>query len=77
MDSALDCGWEGREFQSHHCHAGRSTPEPLLFGAGSAMGPMGKLGPHSRASSTSRMRLGWCSTKYLNTTTGAAVAGPG
>ena len=38
-------------------HVGFFSPGRLLPRAGSAMGPVGRLEPHSRASSTSRMRL--------------------
>ena len=55
--SASDCGSEGLGFESHQSHVGFFGPGRLLPRAGSAMGPMGRLEPHSRASSTSRMRL--------------------
>ena len=38
-------------------HVGYFRPGRLLPRAGSAMGPVGRLEPHSRASSTPRMRL--------------------
>ena len=50
--SASDCGSEGRGFESHQSHVGFFGPGRLLPRAGSAMGPMGRLEPHSRASST-------------------------
>ena len=43
--------------------------------AGSATGPMGRLGPHSRPSSTSQIRLWECYSYYLINTAGAAVPG--
>ena len=55
--SASDCGSEGLGFESHQSHVGFFSPGRLLTKAGSAMGPVGRLEPHSRASSTSRMRL--------------------
>ena len=55
--SASDCGSEGLGFESHQSHVGFFGPGRLLPRAGSAMGPVGRLEPHSRASSTKRMRL--------------------
>ncbi len=55
--SASDCGSEGLGFESHQSHVGFFSPGRLLPRAGSAMGPVGRLEPHCRASSTSRMRL--------------------
>ena len=55
--SASDCGSEGLGFESHQSHVGFFSPGRLLPSAGSAMGPVGRLEPHSRASSTSPMRL--------------------
>ena len=55
--SASDCGSEGLGFESHQSHVGFFGPGRLLPRAGSAMGPVGRLEPHSQASSTSRMRL--------------------
>ena len=55
--SASDCGSEGLGFESHQSHVGFFGPGRLLPRAGSAMGPVGRLEPHSRASSTSRMHL--------------------
>ena len=50
--SASDCGSEGLGFESHQSHVGFFGPGRLLPRAGSAMGPVGRLEPHSRASST-------------------------
>ena len=50
--SASDCGSEGLGFESHQSHVGFFGPGRLLPRAGSAMGQMGRLEPHSRASST-------------------------
>ena len=75
--SASDCGSEGLGFESHQSHVGFFGPGRLLPRAGSAMGPVGRLEPHSRASSTSRMRLWGCCSDYLTNTAGAAVPGPG
>ena len=75
--SASDCGSEGLGFESHQSHVGFFGLGRLLPRAGSAMGPMGRLEPHSRASSTSRMRLWGCCSNYLTNTAGAAVPGPG
>ena len=75
--SASDCGSEGLGFESHQSHVGFFGPGRLLPRAGSAMGPVGRLEPHSRASSTSRMRLWGCCSNYLTNTAGAAVPRPG
>ena len=75
--SASDCRSEGLGFESHQSHVGFFGPGRLLPRAGSAMGPVGTLEPHSRASSTSRMRLWGCCSNYLTNTAGAAVPGPG
>ena len=50
--STSDCGSEGLGFESHQSHVGFFGPGRLLPRAGSAMGPVGRLEPHSRASST-------------------------
>ena len=55
--SASDCGSEGLGFESHQSHVGFFSPGRLLHRARSAMGLVGRLEPHSRASSTPRMRL--------------------
>ena len=55
--SASDCGSEGLGFESRQSHVGFFNPGRLLPRAGSAVGPVGRLEPSSRASSTSRMRL--------------------
>ena len=55
--SASDCESEGLGFESHPSHVGFFNPGWLLPRTGSAMGPIGRLGPHSLASSTSRMHL--------------------
>ena len=55
--SASDCGLGDLGFESHQSHVGFFSPGRLLPGAGSAMGPVGRLEPHSSASSTSRMHL--------------------
>jgi len=52
------------------------SPDRLLPGAGSAMGPVGRLGPHSQLSSTSRICPWGCCSNCLTNTTGAAVPGP-
>ena len=49
--SASDCGSEGLGFESHQSHVGFFGPGRLQPRAGSAMGPVGRLEPHSRASS--------------------------
>ena len=72
--SASDCGSEGLGFESHQSHVGFFNPGRLLARAGSAMGPVGRLEPHSRASSTSRMRLRGCCSNDLTNTAGAAVS---
>ena len=66
--SASDCGSEGLGFESHQSHVGFFSPGRLLPRAGSAMGPVGRLEPHSRASSTSLMRLWGCCSNYLTNT---------
>ena len=53
----LDCGSEGLGFESHQSHVGSFSPGRLLPRAGSEMGPMGRLEPHSLTSSTSWMHL--------------------
>ena len=75
--SASDCESEGLGFESHQSHVGFLCPGRLLPRAGSAMGPVGRLEPLSRASSTSRMRLWGCCSNYLTNTAVAAVPGPG
>ena len=75
--SASDCGSEGLGFESHQSYVGFFSPGRLLPRVGSAMGPVGRLEPHSRASSTSRMHLWGCCSNYLTNTAGAAVSGPG
>ena len=48
--SALDCGSETLGFESHQSHVGGGggfSPSRLLPRAGSAMGPVGRLEPHS------------------------------
>ena len=45
--SALDCGSETLGFESHQNHGGVFSPGRLLPRAGSAMGPVGRLEPHS------------------------------
>ena len=57
MVSASVYGSEGLGFESHQSHVGLFSPGRLLPRAGSAMGPIGRLEPHIRASSTSWMRL--------------------
>ena len=44
----------GLGFESHQSYVGLFSTGGIQIRAGSAMGPMGRLGPHSRASSTSR-----------------------
>ena len=51
-------------------------PAWLLPKAGSAMDPVGRLEPHSPASSTSRMCLWGCCSNCLTKTAGARVPGP-
>ena len=45
--SASDCGSEGLGFESHQSHVGFFSPGRLPPRAGSAMGPVGRLEPHS------------------------------
>ena len=53
----LDYGSEGLGFKSHHNHVGFFNPGWLLLRAEIAMGQMGRLEPHSQASSASWMNL--------------------
>lgn len=52
------------------------SPDRLLPGAGSAMSPVGRLGPHRQPSSTSRICPWGCCSNCLTNTAGAAVPGP-
>ena len=45
--SASDCRSVDLGFESHQSHVGFFSPGRLLPRAGSAMGPMGRLKPHS------------------------------
>ena len=53
MVSESDCGSEGLGFEPHQSHVGFFSAGRLLPRAGIAMGPVGRLEPHCRASSTS------------------------
>ena len=59
-NSALKCGSEGRRYESHQSPVGPFGPDRLLLTAGSAIGPVGRQGPHIRVLSTSQVLLCGC-----------------
>lgn len=58
------CGSKRKGFESHQSYFGFFVPDRLVPSVGTAVGPMGRLGPHTRASSTSWMRLRGCCFNY-------------